>query len=166
MKYKGYEFPQTPSKIEILSNTNVKKSPVFDGRSVVENVSVNPIIVKCSGEFFGKEGRECRDMLSYFLKQSEAGWLFAPELSPIMAFFTAFSYSKGADKNSISYSLEFTECCDSTRGLAVIDYTVCRAGENVFDIANRCSVGEDEIMRLNSFISPFDINEGDTVKIR
>lgn len=166
MKYKGYEFPQVPSKIEIFSNANVRNSPVFGGSSVVENVSVNPVTVKCSGELFGKEGRECRDMLQYLLHQSSAGWLFAPELSPIKAFLSAFSYSRGADKESISYSLEFTECCDDSSGTAVMNYTVCRAGENVFDIANRCAVKAEDIMRLNSFASPFEINEGDRVTIR
>ena len=166
MRYKGYEFPQAPSKIEIFSDTNVKKSPVFCGNSVVENVSVNPVIVKCSGQFFGKEGRECCDMMQYMLRQLSAGWLFAPELSPVKAFLSAFSYSKGADKDSISYRLEFTECCDSFSGTAEINYTICRAGENVFDIANRCSVKADDIMKLNSFVSPFDINEGDKVMIR
>ena len=166
MKYKDYEFPQTPSKIEILSNTNVSKSPVFDGNSVVENVSVNPVTVKCTGEFFGKEGRECCDMIQNLLKQSDAGWLFAPELSPVKAFLTSFSYSKGVDKNSISYVLEFTECCDSSKGTAVINYTVCRAGENAFDIANRCSIDVETVMKLNDFISPFDINEGDKVMIK
>lgn len=38
LKYKNFEFPSNPEKIEILSSTNCSSSAVLDKNSAVQNV--------------------------------------------------------------------------------------------------------------------------------
>lgn len=166
LTFKDYELPVNPKKIELVTDTNIHCAPVYDGKSAVENVSVNPITVKCSGELYGKEGRQCCDRLQQLLREKQSGWLFAPEISPMDAFFTYFCFNRCAGRDAIAYEMRFTENCNEAKGLFELEYTVCKAGENVFDIAQRCCVTPEHIMQCNNFITPFDISEGERVELK
>ena len=45
-------------------------------------------------------------------------------------------------------------------------YTFAKAGENAFEIANRCDISVNDIMLFNDFKTPFDIKTGDRVVLR
>ncbi|MCD7873132.1 MAG: LysM peptidoglycan-binding domain-containing protein [Clostridiales bacterium] len=45
-------------------------------------------------------------------------------------------------------------------------YTYALKGENVFDIAFRCSTTVESIMKNNDIKSPFDVAEGDRLVIK
>ena len=166
LKYKNFEFPSNPSKIEILSSSNCNNKPIFDSSSAVENVSVNPIIVMGGGEFFGEGREEYCATLQNLLKSTESGWLFLPSVPPVKAYFTELKFGQGTKRNSISYSFEFTEDCTDRRPERLFKYTVAGDGENAFEIANRCNVSVNDIMRLNDLKSPFEISKGDRVVLR
>lgn len=166
LKYKSFEFPSNPANIEILSSTNCSSSPVFAGSSVVENISVNPIVVKGSGEFYGGKCEEYCTVLGNLLECTESGWLFTPLSAPMKAYFTEFEFSKNTEKNAVEYSFKFTEDCNARKAYIELPYIIAEENENAFEIANRYNVSVNEIMRLNDFKSPFDISAGDRVVLR
>ena len=166
LKYKNFEFPANPSKIEILSSSNCNGKPIFNGNSAVENVSVNPVIVTGNGEFFGEGGENYCATLQNILKSTESGWLFLPSAPPVKAYFTEFKFSKDTKRNSVLYSFKFTEDCTDRKAERLFKYIVAEEGENAFEIANRCKVSVNDIMRLNDLKSPFEISKGDRVVLR
>ena len=166
LTYRDYVFPINPKKIEMLSDTKINTTSIFNENSIVENISVNPIVIKCSGELFDEEGRECCDKMQLYMKEQLSGWLFAPEIAPIEAFLTSFSYSKGASNNSISYEIVFTEKCNDKRIRTDIEYTVCKNSENMFEIANLYGISVEQLMKLNNIASPFELQKGDKVVLR
>ncbi|MGN1202221.1 MAG: LysM peptidoglycan-binding domain-containing protein [Eubacterium sp.] len=166
LKYKDFEFPVNPGSIEILSSTNCSSKEIYGGNSVCENVSVNPIAVTGSGEFYGDNCEEHCAALQNLLKSTSSGWLFLPSAPPVKAFFTEFKFSKNSKKNSISYSFRFTEDCSSKKTQKAFNYTVAAQNENAFEIAGRCGVSVNDIMSLNDLKSPFDISQGDKVVMR
>lgn len=166
LKYKEFEFPANPGSIEISLSSNCSSTPISDGNSNVENVSVNPIIVAGNGEFFGEAAQEHCALLQNLLKSKESGWLFVPSSPPIKAYFTEFKFSKNTKRNSISYAFVFTEDCSDRKSERFFNYTYAEKGENAFEIANRCNVSVNDIMRLNDFESPFELTQGDRVVLR
>ena len=82
------------------------------------------------------------------------------------AFLTEFLYTLSADKSSASYSFVFTEDCSDVAGEKQLKETYVIPGENAFDIANRCNVSIDDIMKLNNFETPFDLKSGEVVRLR
>lgn len=166
LKYKNFEFPSNPGSIEIISSSNFSSKPVFGGNSVCENISVNPVVVRGNGEFYGYRSEEYCSALQNLLKSTQSGWLFVPSSHPIKAFFTEFKFNKSSRKNAVVYSFEFTEDCTSRKPERVFESTTAKESENAFDIAERCGVSVNDIMRCNDFKSPFDICAGDKVVLR
>lgn len=166
LKYKNFEFPSNPEKIEMLSSTNCSSNAVLDKNSVVQNVSVNPVIVKGSGEFYGSIGEETAAFLQNMLRDKRSGWLMLPFSMSVKAFFTAFEFRKNSSKNAVLYSFEFTEDCSDRMAEREYKYTFAKTDENAFEIANRCDVSVNDIMCFNDFKTPFDIKEGDRVVLR
>lgn len=166
MKFNDFEFPVNPKSIEISSSTNCRKKSIFGRNTAVENVSVNPIVISGSGEIYGKSGEEACSYLLHMLKTKCAYWLFAPNMIPVKAFLTEFSYTQNSVKNSYSYSFRFVEDCNDKSECLQLPYTIALKGENAFDIAFRCRVSVDDIMKNNDIRTPFDISGGDKVVLR
>lgn len=166
MKYKNFEFPSNPRKIEILSSSACSSKSELNGCSVVENVTVNPIVVIGEGEFFGDGGEEYCARLQNMLRDRVSGWLFVPSAPPIKAFFTEFKFGKNNKKNAVSYSFRFTEDCMDKVARVQPEYITACEGDNAFELANHFDVSVNDIMHLNDFKSPFDIKAGDRVVLR
>ena len=166
MKFRDFEFPSNPSSLEIISSTNVHSEPVFNMNSRVQNVSVNPVIVKGSGEFYGDDAEDNCNLLQHILRLKLSGVLLLPTSVSYNAFLTAFTFSRQADRNAISYSFVFTENCNSKSESRDFFYTVALKNENAFIIANRCGVSVSDIMKNNDLKTPFDIKEGDRVVLK
>lgn len=166
MKFKDYTFLSNPSKLEIAASTNVRSKPIFGKSSSVSNVSVNPIIVKGSGEFYGDGAEEGCYYLQHLLRCKCSGILLLPSSGSLTAYLTEFSFSRDACKGGVLYSFTFTEDCSDKEESRRFHYTVAADGENAFDIAGRCGVSVSVIMAKNSFKTPFSINSGDRVVLR
>lgn len=163
MRFKDFIFPSNPSVFEVASSANMAVRSVYDGNSDVQSVSLNPIKVNGSGEFFGDKAEESCQYLMHMLRTKENGALLLPSGSGFNAYLNKFMFCKNAQKNSISYTFEFTEACSSKSEVRNFRFTICKSGENAFDIANRCNVSVDDIMKYNDFKTPFDIREGEKV---
>ena len=166
MIFNGYTFPSNPRTIKVQSSTNYNVSSVFGENSDVQNISVNPTIVSGEGEFFGEKGEQYCEFLMHMLKTRRAGDLILPREHGMTAYLTDFSYSKNAERNSVSYSFKFVESCTSRLENRDFCCVIAKDGENAFDIANRCNVSVNAIMQKNDFITPFSIKSGDRVVIR
>lgn len=163
MKYKDFTFPSNPGEINVFSSTNIQSKSIYNSSSKTENVSVNPIIIKGKGEFFGDNAEELCLYIQHMLKDKTAGELMLPSSAGINAFLTEFTYSKSCKKGSMTYSFVFTEDCNQKQEQRKYRYTIARKGENAFDIANRCGISVSDIMRLNIYKNPFGIQQGDKV---
>lgn len=98
LKYKSFEFPSNPEKIEILSSTNCSSSAVMDKNSAVQNVSVNPVIVKGSGEFYGNTGEETAALIQNMLRDKRSGWLMLPFSVLLKPFLRHLNFVRTAVK--------------------------------------------------------------------
>ena len=165
MQFKDFVFPANPSKIEISSSSSCAADDIYDGSNVVSNISTKPVIVTGSGEFFGERAAEYCAVLSNMLRDRTWGWLFTPGAAALKAYFTDFSYERDCTKNSFAYTFKFVENCSDVRAKREITKVVAENGENAFDIANKCSVTVDDIMKLNDLKTPFDIKEGSEVTV-
>lgn len=166
MKFNDFEFPVNPKSIELSSSANCRKKSIYGKNSVVENVSVNPVIISGGGEMYGENAREECTCLLNMLRAKRSHWLFAPNMTPVKAFLTEFAYKQNSVKNSCFYSFKFVEDCNDKSMSLNLPYTVAGEGENAFDIAHRCDVSVNDIMACNDFKTPFDINAGDKVVLR
>lgn len=166
MQFRDFVFPSNPSSVEVQSSANVKHKPIFSTDGKTENVSVNPVVIRGNGCFYGEEGENHCLYLQHLLKTRASGHLLLPSSAGFTAFLTEFQYSKSSKKSGVSYSFVFTEDCGGKAETRSFRSTVAEKGENAFIIANRCDVSVDDIMRLNDFENPFSITEGDRVVIR
>ena len=166
MQFRDFVFPSNPSAVEVQSSANVKHKAVFETDGKTENVSVNPVIIRGSGRFYGEESENHCLYLQHLLKTRASGHLLLPSSAGFVAYLTELQYSKSSDKSGVSYSFVFTEDCTGKSEARSFDETVAGKDENAFIIANRCGVTVDDIMRLNDFENPFSIAEGDRVVLR
>ena len=165
MRFKDFVFDTNPSYIQVITARDVSKASVYNGKTITQDISQKPIIVKGKGMFLGDSAAEKCSHLSYLLRQGGAGELHCPSLYPIEAIFTEFKYDSSAS-GKIEYEFEFTQVCDDKKEIMPLDYVTAQEGENAFDIAARANVGVDDIMKANYFKTPFSIQKGDKVKLR
>lgn len=166
MKYKNFTFLSNPAVIKssLSSNYSVTSQPGVN--SVVENVSVNPAVITGNGEFFGEGALEACTYLQRLLRERTSGWLFAPAITPLKAFLTDFQWEKNSKNKSCVYSFKFVEDCGEKQEREKMSFVTAKQGQNAFDIAFENGVSVDDIMKLNEFKSPFDIEENDRVVLR
>ncbi|UKI22190.1 MAG: LysM peptidoglycan-binding domain-containing protein [Anaerotruncus sp.] len=116
----------------------------------------------------GFTGTRARRRLKGFMPckaKKHAGALLLPGGDYFNAFFTSFEATRNAAENYISYSAQFTESQTGKSASLVCKSTVALENENAFEIAARCGVSVEKIMRLNCFKTPFDVPLGTRVII-
>ncbi len=166
MRFKDFVFPSNPKKIEISTKRDIAVASLFSSKSDVQSISQKPIVVSGNGTFYGNEAEGVCTLLSHLLKQGTPGELHCPSLYPINAYFEQFTYSENAMKDGLDYSFSFIEVCSDKKESVELDYTFALMDENAFDIAKRMNVSVDKIMDLNDFPNPFNITEGERVKLK
>lgn len=166
MKFGDLEFPSNPKTIKAEISSSVAYSPVYGGKSKTEKIADKPTVISGNGMFFSENGVEYCQRLSRMMKSNKSSWLFCPGIYPIKAFLSDFSYQLDSKKSGVYYSFSFTEDCTKVSAERALLFTVVEENENAFDIADRCGVSVDDIMRLNNIATPFDIALGGRIRIR
>lgn len=166
MKFKDFEFPSNPTVIKTELSNNVRENPLFGSDSAVYSVSRNAAVISGEGSLWGEERFTASALLKKLHSGSEAGWLFLPDGSCCNAFFTSLTLTEDAKRGCISYSFSFTENCLHKKEEYDFGFTVALENENMFDIAHRCGVAIETLMRLNDFKTPFSVKEGDKVVLQ
>ena len=166
MKFKDFEFPSNPAVIKTELSANVREEPLFQSNSAVYNISRNATVISGEGCLWGEERYTASALLKKLQSGSGAGWLFLPDGSCFNAYFTSLTIKEDAKKGCVSYAFSFTENCSHGKEEYDFGFTLALKNENMFDIAHRCGVAVETLMRLNDFKTPFSIKEGDKVVLR
>lgn len=166
MKFGDFEFPSNPKTIKAEISSFVAYNTVYGGKSKAEKITDKPTVISGNGIFFSENGVEYCQRLSRMMKSDKSSWLFCPGVYPIKAFLSDFSYQLDSKKSGVYYSFSFTEDCTKVSAEKELLFTVAEENENAFDIADRCGVSVDDIMRLNDVATPFDIASGGRIRIR
>lgn len=166
MKFKDFEFPSNPAVIKTELSANVRENPLFQSDSAVYNVSRNAAVISGNGSFWGEERFIASALLKKLQNSSSSGWLFLPDGSCFNAFFTSLTVEEDAKKGCVFYSFSFTENCSHRKEEYDFGFTLALENENMFDIAHRCGVAVETLMRLNDFKTPFSVNAGDRVVLQ
>lgn len=166
MKYKGFEFPCNPARVQIKSSRTVSETALINSGGSADDICANPREVFGEGRFFGEGALEASSHLEAMCKTEGAGWLYLPSGECMTAILKELTISQDANKNEVSYSFKFIE----TRGAKETVYrpksTAVREGENLFDVAHRCGVPIEKLISLNDFKTPFDVSAGEGVALR
>lgn len=166
MRFKDFEFPANPAVIKTEFSANVREDPLFQSDSAIYNISRNAAVISGEGCFWGEERFTASALLKKLHNSSESGWLFLPDGGCFNAFFTSLSLEEDAKKGCVSYSFSFTENCLHVKDEYDFGFTLALEGENMFDIAHRCGVAIETLMRLNDYKTPFSVKEGDRVVLK
>ncbi|MBE6816903.1 MAG: hypothetical protein E7520_04280 [Ruminococcaceae bacterium] len=162
MSYKGMLFEVNPQSIQtdFSKKVETKALPFGFGRTAV--VCRMPATVSGSGILTGENAGERAFELMRIFEKGGASYLFMPKIAPVKAYFTALALSV-RDENCIEYRFTFTEECTEKKSHYAFGYTYARAGENLYDIANRCSVSSSKLFEANDYMDMFSVSEGDKV---
>lgn len=81
-------------------------------------------------------------------------------------FFKELTVKADAKRNEVFYTFCFIESGSHKRCELAPDFAIAQEGENLFDIAYRCKIPIERIMKLNEFKNPFDVSAGSKVVLR
>lgn len=162
MCYKGMIFNANPYSIKTDFSKKIETKTIPFGFGKSTEVCRMPAKISGSGIFTGTDAGEKAYELMRIFEKGGASYLFMPKLAPVKAYFTGLSMSV-KNENCIEYSFAFTEECADKKSHYSFGYTYARNGENLYDIANRCSVSSRQLFDANDFMDMFAVREGDKV---
>ncbi|MBR3148970.1 MAG: hypothetical protein IKF64_02280 [Eubacterium sp.] len=166
MSYKGFVFNVNPSSIKSDFSKKIETKVIPFGFGKSTEVCRLPVVISGSGKFCGADAGEKAHELMRIFEKGGASYLFAPHIAPMKAFFTDLSMSVNAEEDCVDYTFSFTEECTEKKSRYSFGYTYARRGENLYDIANRCSVKSEKLFEANDYMDMFSVQEGDKVWLR
>lgn len=166
LKYKDFEFEQNPAEISVEKSKDISERSLPSAGSAVEEIAQKAAGITVNGRFYGAGSAETAAKLSALYDDGGAGPLILPDGRFFSAYFTSIYLKQNAAENSVEYKLCFTE--ESGGGCYKMQrrFVFAKSGENCFDIAYANSVKLEDIIELNGFKTPFDLQEGQRVRIR
>lgn len=165
-KYKDLEFLQNPASISVEKSKDISERSLPSAGSAVEEIAKKAAKIIVSGRFFGTEKEEIAAKLAALYDDPGAGPLMLPDGAFFSAYFSFLRIKRNASENSIDYEMEFTEETNSKEYKKMRCFVFAQSGQNCFDIAAANNVMIEDIMELNGFKTPFDVTEGQRVRIR
>lgn len=166
MHYKGFTFPVNPAAVETSLSKRLGRRDVLFAGARIQETGEAPAVIRGRGCFIGEQASEQAQQLMKLFKEHGSAYLFAPEFYPLKAFFTELTFSTDAQNNRIDYTFTFTEDCVNKQSHFLFRYTYARAGENLFDIANRTGVATETLFAANDYEDLFSVSEGDKVWLK
>lgn len=163
MRYKGCTLSINPDNISMRLSKKINRVVVPFKKTRTQEICHNPCIISGSGILVGEDTQQQAYSLLSCYRSKGADYLFLPLLPPLKMHFTALRFSADADSDGIRYSFEFTEEPSDKKLTRNNRYTLVRAGENLFDVANRTGYPVEYLAEQNHFRNLFAVNEGDTV---
>lgn len=163
MSYNGFTFTANPTSLKVNLSKNVATKTIPFGFGKSTEVCFEPAVVTGNGCFIGANARERAHELMRIFTAKGSSYLFAPSISPMRAFFTKLDISYNAGQDKIDYSFEFTQESDEKNNLFDFGYTYAKAGENLYDVANRTGFDVKELFERNDYGDLFSVCEGDKI---
>ncbi len=166
MIYKGFEFPVNAQELETEFSKRTAALPILKRSARVREVCFNPAVISGRGILSGEKAQEQANELVRLFREEDGAYLFSPIFPPIKAFFTELKLKTAANREGIEFSFRFVEEYCAKKGGYSFGYTYAREGENLYDVANRCSVSVEELFSLNGYKDLFSVNEGDRIWLK
>lgn len=166
LKYKDFEFLQNPAEISVEKSKDISERSLLSAGSAVEEIAEKAAKITICGRFYGAQSAEAAAKLTALHDDTGAGPLVLPDGEFFSAYFSSLLIKQNAAENSVEYELGFTEEKSGRNYKKRRRYVFAESGENCFDIAAANSVKLEKIMELNGFKTPFDLQEGQRVRIR
>lgn len=163
MSYKGFEAEVNPSSIELVMQREAATEKTLFSHAITSQKQERPSVIRGSGIICKGDAQRKAFELSTLFKSSGSAYLFLPVIAPVRVYFTKLKITADKNDGTLKYDFEFTEDCGSKKRYNAFNYTYAKAGENLFDIANRTGVSAEKLARLNDFKNLFSVKEGDRV---
>lgn len=163
MSYKGLSFDVNPSSIKAEFTKSIAEKNILFKSGRVQEICFEPAKISGSGKLTGDNARQCAHSLMRIFKSKGSGYLFAPDISPMKAFFSELSISYNASENCVSYSFTFVEDSENKSFSFDFGYTYALEGENLYDISNRTDVAVEKLFEYNDYADLFSVSEGDRI---
>ena len=112
MQFRDFTFPHNPQSITIRAGNRVLAHLCPGSREITQNLGNESRIVTCRGSFFGGGYTEAALQLERFRAASslgQAGLLFIPGLSPMLAHLREFVVEASGDGRILPYTMIFVE---------------------------------------------------------
>lgn len=165
MSYKNFTFWVNPSTLKISHRRVVSSRSIPFGASRSREISMSPVVISGQGVFAGDDARDNARDITRIFDEKGSGYLFLPDSTPVKAIFSRLDVSYRDTDGSIVYDFEFVQENPSKSASFDFGFTYAKAGENLYDVSNRTSVGVDRLFELNSYKDLFSIQEGDKIWI-
>lgn len=166
MRYKGFTFPVNPKAVEIKMAKSIATAKVPFSKAKAQEICDMPCSISAEGSFFGSNAQEQALRLTALFEQKGSAYLFAPTLPAFKMYFQSLSISSDAQGNGLNYTVTFLQDTTAKKPVYDFGFTLARAGENLFDIANRTGVAPEKIVAANHYETMFSVQEGDRVWLR
>ena len=148
MTYKGFCFDANPAYIKAEYSKNIASKSVLFKSAKQQEISFKAAKIKGNGKFVGSNAGEKAHELIKVFQSKGSSFLFSHDLPPMRAYFSSLDISYNAVEECVDYSFEFIEDSDA---------------KNLYDIANRTSVGVEKLFKCNNYPDLFSVREGDKV---
>ncbi len=152
MRFQGFSFPKNPTKLQITTERDLKEHNLPYAGSLVQDYGRRRRKVSGEGVFLGADAMEHFQTLSGFLEQGGSGLLILPDLPAMTAALVRLALIGETTPSVVRYSFEFWEDLSGTaESTGVVQGRTyrCRAGDDLWRIANQYHTGVPELLAVN-----------------
>lgn len=163
LRFKDFIFTKNPAEISVKSK---KASPSPSDAAQSTEISAEAKIIKGTGSFSGEEKLRDSLALQRLFDKGGTGALFLSDIPPLKAVMTSLNIYEKSGTSDIFYDIEFCEIPEAGKETAE-KYATARKGDSLWNISLRENKKIEELISLNPrFIDPYDVREGDEVKLK
>ncbi|MBQ7740589.1 MAG: DNA circularization N-terminal domain-containing protein [Eubacterium sp.] len=166
MSFRGVDFVASPYETGIKMSKSITNTKIPFSKEKTEELCENSRVITGRGRFVGENASAKANELCAVFKTKGSAFLFTPAFSPIKVFFTELCLNIDTDNSCVNYSFTFVEDPNSQKRYEDFNYTRVRKNENIYDVANRCNLSVDELVRLNRVRNIFSLEEGEKLWLK
>lgn len=163
MSYKGLELEVNPSSLEVSMSKSIAERQIPFRFTKANEIAFEPTVIKGKGRISAENAEKEIFRLERVFKSKGSAYLFAPNVTPMKAFFKALSMQTDSRDGSVCYTFEFVEDDSGKKSLYDFGYVLAMEGDNLFTIANRTGVKPEELFECNDYKDLFSVKSGDKV---
>ncbi|MBQ8000816.1 MAG: LysM peptidoglycan-binding domain-containing protein [Ruminococcus sp.] len=166
MRFDSFEWAHNPLTVQVTHKRRMTQQNMAGGGSFVSNAGCELKVIKGKGELAGENCTQEFQRLCDLFERGKRGLLTLPFMAPFYAYFTDLSLTGEPTPELITYTFEFTQAENSEYALTADGEAVVKESETLFDIAYRCGVDVEELVRLNPQIKrPDELTAGEVVRL-
>ena len=153
LRFGGVTVRHNPKELTVINNKGINEYSDTENRTVMQRVIEKPSVIKGTGELYGDGCFEMYSRLMRMQIKNIPQKLCIPGMGVYTAVITKLSAKAGAHAKLITIEFEFRTAGDRyAKKITSNNYTCCRQGETLWDIAYRCEVCIDTLVKLNTGI--------------